>query len=141
MSEMLRIEWRDSCLGGMSERESSRTIDPPSVNFVRREVERNENHFCLTNMERRLLRYLIGNSGRVVSRDELLRSVWGHSTKVFTRTVDVHVHSLRHKIEHNSKRPGLIITVRKTGYKFVAHTAECQSSASGLVELRPHSEP
>lgn len=141
MSEMLRSEWRDSCLGGMSERESSRTIGPPSVNFVRREVERNGIHVYLTNMEFRLLSYLIENSGRVVSRDELLRSVWGHSTKVFTRTVDVHVHSLRHKIEHNCKRPGLIITVRKTGYKFVAHTTECQSSASGLVELTLHSEP
>jgi two-component system alkaline phosphatase synthesis response regulator PhoP len=50
----------------------------------------------------------------------LLKEVWGYSEDTFTRTVDVHVGSLRQKLEMDSKQPKLIITVPGLGYKFVA---------------------
>jgi two-component system, OmpR family, alkaline phosphatase synthesis response regulator PhoP len=45
--------------------------------------------------------------------------VWGYEAGTFTRTVDVHVASLRQKIEKDPKRPELIVTVHKSGYRFV----------------------
>jgi two-component system alkaline phosphatase synthesis response regulator PhoP len=48
-----------------------------------------------------------------------LRAVWGYEAGTFTRTVDVHVASLRQKLEKDPKRPELIVTVHKSGYRFV----------------------
>ena len=73
----------------------------------------------LTAMEYQLLVYLIANEGRVVSRDEILRDVWGFHHAPRTRTVDVHVTWLRQKIEPERARPRFIQTVRGAGYKFV----------------------
>jgi two-component system alkaline phosphatase synthesis response regulator PhoP len=64
------------------------------------------------------LRYFVEHPGVTLSRDLLLKEVWDYSTEVFTRTVDVHVASLRQKIEENPKRPTLILTVPGLGYKF-----------------------
>ena len=54
----------------------------------------------------------------VLSRDELLDRVWGYDAAAQTRTVDVHVASLRQKIEPNPAQPQLILTVHGLGYKF-----------------------
>jgi len=67
-----------------------------------------------------LLRYLVEHRGATLSRDVLLKEVWGYSAETFTRTVDVHVASLRHKLEADPKRPSLILTVAGLGYKFAA---------------------
>ena len=63
--------------------------------------------------------YLIERSGSTVPRGELLRSTWGYSEDTLTRTVDMHIASLREKLEENPKRPELIVTVAGVGYKFV----------------------
>ena len=55
--------------------------------------------------------------GETVSRTDLLRSVWGYEDGAYTRTVDVHVASLRQKVERDPKRPELIQTVMGMGYK------------------------
>lgn len=73
----------------------------------------------LSAREYRLLEYFITHSGITLSRDDLLRDVWGYSTEVFSRTVDVHVGSLRQKIEIDPKKPQLILTVPGLGYKFM----------------------
>jgi len=67
----------------------------------------------LRTMEFDLLAALAEEPGRVVSRDELLRRVWGITFPGGTRTVDVHVSQLRKKLD----RPDLIATVRGTGYR------------------------
>jgi two-component system, OmpR family, alkaline phosphatase synthesis response regulator PhoP len=72
----------------------------------------------LSAREFQLLRYLIEHSGTTVSRDEILREVWGYEVGTFTRTVDVHVASLRQKLEKVPKRPEMILTVPGLGYKF-----------------------
>lgn len=72
----------------------------------------------LTAREFHLLHYFAEHEGVTISRDELLQEVWGHKSGTFTRTVDVHVASLRQKLEHFPKNPEMIITVPGVGYRF-----------------------
>jgi len=73
----------------------------------------------LTAREFQLLRYLMERASSTVSREELLRSVWGYDADTFTRTVDTHIASLRQKLEQNPKKPELILSVSGVGYRFV----------------------
>lgn len=68
--------------------------------------------------EFRLLQYFLLHRGEVLSRDQLLDSVWGYESIPSTRTVDVHVAWLRQKIEENPQHPFWIETVRGLGYRF-----------------------
>ena len=72
----------------------------------------------LSAREFQLLRYFVEHRGTTLSRDVLLKEVWAYSTEAFTRTVDVHVASLRQKLEEDPKKPSLIVTVPGLGYKF-----------------------
>jgi two-component system, OmpR family, alkaline phosphatase synthesis response regulator PhoP len=74
----------------------------------------------LAGKELDLLRYLIDHRGAVVSRDELLQIVWDYQPGVSSRTIDVHVAWLRHKLEDNPQNPQHIHTVRGVGYRFSA---------------------
>jgi DNA-binding response OmpR family regulator len=65
-----------------------------------------------------LLLYLVKHPGIVLSRDALLREVWGYAFPVDTRTVDVHIRGIRQKIERDPSQPALIETVRGYGYRF-----------------------
>ena len=69
-------------------------------------------------MEFQLLRYFVEHRGATISRDELLREVWGYDALPSTRTVDVHIAWLRQKIEKDPKNPQLILTIVGLGYKF-----------------------
>lgn len=72
----------------------------------------------LTRREMDLLRYLIKNSERPVSRQELLKEVWGYQNpQMDTRTVDIHMTKLRRKIEEDAENPKIILTIRGEGYK------------------------
>jgi DNA-binding response OmpR family regulator len=70
--------------------------------------------------EYELLRALLRRAGRVATRSELLREVWGYQDCVVSRTLDTHVGELRRKLEPDPARPRHIITVRKTGYRLAA---------------------
>jgi two-component system alkaline phosphatase synthesis response regulator PhoP len=72
----------------------------------------------LSAREFQLLRYLIEHSGITLSREEILREVWEYESGTFTRTVDVHIASLRQKLEDLPKKPRWIVTVPGLGYKF-----------------------
>ncbi|MGA3106315.1 MAG: response regulator transcription factor [Terriglobales bacterium] len=74
----------------------------------------------LSAREFQLLRYFVEHPGVTLSRDVLLKEVWAYSADAFTRTVDVHVASLRQKLEDDPKKPTLIVTMLGLGYKFVA---------------------
>ncbi len=65
-----------------------------------------------------LLAFLVRNPGQVFTRDQLLEHVWGYDYAGETRTVDVHVHWLRSRIEENPANPEFLHTVRGTGYVF-----------------------
>lgn len=84
------------------------------------EVQKDNKVVNLSAREFQLLRYFIENRGKTISRDELLKEVWGYNVSTFTRTVDVHVASLRQKLEADPKKPALISTVAGLGYKFSA---------------------
>ncbi len=81
-------------------------------------VSRDGKNVPLSAREFQLLRYLIEHPNTTLSRDVLLKEVWSYSTGAFTRTVDVHVASLRQKLEEDPKHPSLIVTVAGLGYKF-----------------------
>lgn len=93
---------------------------PIRIDLKGTSVFRNGKVVPLSAREFRLLRYLAQNPGTTLSREVLLKEVWGYSEDTFTRTVDVHVGSLRQKLEKDPKRPTLILTVPGLGYKFVA---------------------
>lgn len=67
-----------------------------------------------------LLEYLMRNSGRVLTRGQLIDRVWGANYVGDTKTLDVHIKRLRSKIERNPSRPEILVTVRGLGYKFEA---------------------
>jgi two-component system, OmpR family, alkaline phosphatase synthesis response regulator PhoP len=88
------------------------TVEP-----ARRAVRRSGEPVELTPKEFDLLTSLIRAEGVVVSRMDLLRSVWGYSESVVSRTVDTHIAELRRKLEADPSRPRHILTVRKAGYR------------------------
>ena len=65
-----------------------------------------------------LLRFFLEHAGVTLSRKELLTKVWGYHASMFTRTVDVHVASLRQKLEDDPRHPRFFLTVQGLGYKF-----------------------
>ena len=71
----------------------------------------------LSAREFQLLRYLAEHAGKTLSREELLREVWGYSADAYTRTVDVHIASLRTKLRGDVQASNLIQTVKGLGYK------------------------
>ena len=89
------------------------------VDFRSAEVRRDGSPLELSAREFRLLCYLIEHRGEIVSREKLLNEVWGYEAMHTTRTVDVHVAWLRHKIEPSSHHPRFLLTVHGLGYKFV----------------------
>jgi two-component system alkaline phosphatase synthesis response regulator PhoP len=94
-------------------------ISPIRLDLRRMEVSREGKPIYLTVREFQLLRYLMERAGSAVPRKELLRSVWGYEGGTFTRTVDMHIASLRKKLEKDPSEAELILTVSNVGYKFV----------------------
>jgi DNA-binding response OmpR family regulator len=91
-------------------------VGPITLARGAREVHIDGDEVELTQREFDLLEYLLRHAGQVVTRDQLLESVWGFRAPGETRTVEVHVAQLRKKLGH----PGLIRTVRGLGYKATA---------------------
>ena len=83
----------------------------------------------MSSKEFQLLKYLVINIDRPVSREEILENVWGYDSNITTRTIDTHIGWLRNKLEIDSKNPQFIITVFGFGYKFVGQAE--QKSISG----------
>lgn len=72
----------------------------------------------LNGQEYRLLEYMIINENKIISRDKLLDEVWGYDSETSSRTVDVHIAKIRHKLQE-SEIPKHILTIRGRGYKFI----------------------
>jgi DNA-binding response OmpR family regulator len=73
----------------------------------------------LSPLEFKLMKFFIDNRQQVVTRDQMLKSVWNSQSALFTRTVDMHVAKLRKKIEDSPNHPRYIITIYGVGYKFL----------------------
>jgi two-component system, OmpR family, alkaline phosphatase synthesis response regulator PhoP len=88
------------------------------IDLKRTEVTREGHVVPLSAKEFQLLAYFVERPGETLSREVLLREVWGYDATPSTRTVDVHVAWLRQKLEKDPKDPQLIRTVVGLGYKF-----------------------
>ncbi len=94
---------------------NGRTID-----FGTLELRTGGNTVQLTLMEAKLLRHLIRNNGRIVSRKSILEDVWGLREDTDTRAIDNFIVRLRRYLEKDPSKPRHVLTVRGVGYRFVA---------------------
>lgn len=92
-----------------------------TVDFRKFEVRVGGKVHALTTTEMQLLRYFIEHEGAVLSRAEIMSDLWGDDTEVTTRTIDNFVVRLRRVIEPDPSQPRHIVSVRGTGYRFVAN--------------------
>ena len=89
------------------------------VDFTKMELWRDGALVPMTSQEFKVLKFMIHNAERVLSREELLNQVWGYKNYPSTRTVDNHILRLRQKLEKDSANPMHFRTVHSAGYKFV----------------------
>jgi two-component system alkaline phosphatase synthesis response regulator PhoP len=88
------------------------------VDFRRAEVTRGQEKVDLAAKEFQLLRYFLDHRGEALTRERMLKDVWGYQAATSTRTVDVHVSWLRQKLEDDPRQPRWILTIHGIGYKF-----------------------
>jgi DNA-binding response OmpR family regulator len=88
------------------------------MDIGRHEVRVAEKVVELTPREFDILRQFLSSPRVVLTRQQLLNLVWGEDYALEEHALDVHIHSLRHKIESNPHKPAYIVTVRGVGYKF-----------------------
>ena len=93
------------------------TVGNLNMNLLKYEVYRGNEKVDLTLKEFELLKLLLENKGKVLSRNYLLDKIWGYDYYGETRTVDVHIRYLRKKIEGNDSSEKYIQTIRGVGYK------------------------
>jgi len=122
MHELLarvKAQLRRADMGGVPSHTPLRLeSDDLVVDVAARRAERGAVELRLKRREFDLLAYFLRYPGQVLSRERLLRNVWGYESAGDTRTVDVHVRWLRGKIEHEPNNPTRIQTVRGLGYMF-----------------------
>jgi len=133
---------------GLLPRRSPNLIGSPAEGYAfggvqvysrRAEVTRDGRAIELSGLELKLLRHLVEHRGAVLARDELLDKVWGYDATPVTRTVDVHIASLRQKLEANPGRREFIVTVHRLGYKVprLSRRASCWLPISpGRIDAR-----
>jgi DNA-binding response OmpR family regulator len=97
-------------------------FEDKTADFSRLQLRARGQVFQLTLMESELLRYLIRNSGRPVSRKEILEQVWNLHEDTDTRAIDNFIVRLRRYIEDDSSSPRYLLTIRGLGYQFVPGT-------------------
>ena len=101
-----------------NEQSGSITAGPVVIDVERHQVSINDQLISLPLKEFELLEFLVRNSGRVLTRTQLIDRVWGSDYFGDTKTLDVHVKRLRAKIEKDPANPVYIQTIRGLGYKF-----------------------
>ena len=94
------------------------TAGPVRIDVERHQVNINDQLVSLPLKEFELLEFLVRNSGRVLTRSQLIDRVWGSDYFGDTKKLDVHVKRLRSKIEIDPANPTFIQTIRGLGYKF-----------------------
>jgi DNA-binding response OmpR family regulator len=122
MELLARVEALLRRSGKSASRDSSSEMESIRINDIEicaktRTVRKNNQLVELAPKEFDLLLELIRHDGAVVSRINLMKTVWGHSSAIVSRTVDTHIAELRRKLEDGSAQSPLIVTVRKAGYR------------------------
>jgi two-component system alkaline phosphatase synthesis response regulator PhoP len=128
-----RSQWMQA--GSAETREAGRAVSDPhvvsdfatfsfggkTIDFGTLELRTDGNIIHLTLMESELLRHLVRNDGRVVSRKQILEEVWGLHEDTDTRAIDNFMVRLRRYIEDDPAQPRHLLTVRGVGYRFLAN--------------------
>lgn len=96
------------------------TFGDVTVNVRQRLVMRGGSRIALSAREFELLRYLLAHRRQIVSREQLLRDVWGYHQFCVTRTVDNYIAKLRTQLEATPHEPRYIVTVHGIGYQLLA---------------------
>ncbi|WP_312471117.1 response regulator transcription factor [Neobacillus sp.] len=112
-----RTQVQTETVGDNNKNDEKIGIGKLSIYPEKYEAYYNDHLLELTLKEFELLLYLAQNKGRVLTRDQLLSSVWNYDFAGDTRIVDVHISHLREKIEEETKKPAYIKTIRGLGYK------------------------
>jgi DNA-binding response OmpR family regulator len=98
------------------------SFDGRTIDFGKLELRIGNNTIRLTLMEAELLRHLVRNCGRVVSRKSILEEVWNLQEDTDTRAIDNFIVRLRRYIETDPSSPKYLLTVRGVGYRFVTES-------------------
>ena len=114
LARVRALLWR----GGGPAMPNAARVGDLEVDLAARTVRRGAEEIALRPKEFDLLAALVRRRGRVVSRAELLREVWGYKPAMVSRTIDTHIVELRRKLEDDPSSPRHFLTVRKTGYRF-----------------------
>ena len=100
------------------------SFDGKTIDFGLLELRSGGHTIHLTLMESELLRHLVRNDGKIVSRKQILEEVWGLNEDTDTRAIDNFVVRLRRYIEDDPGKPRHLLTVRGVGYRFLAKPEE-----------------
>ncbi len=109
LSAVCRRKWPDA---GRKHRWGSLSVD-----LETRQIERAGADIHLTNTEYAVLEILLRHSGKIVTRDRLLREVWGPAGESEEGSLRVHIRALRRKLEQDDEHPALIVTEPGVGYR------------------------
>ncbi len=90
------------------------------INFTTYEAKHLSSVISLKQKEVLILKYLVAHENEVVSRQDILRNVWGYDVFPSTRTIDNFITSLRKSFEDDPRNPKHIISIRGVGYKFIS---------------------
>ena len=123
VARMRSVLRRSSVDDAEVERNTSQPTGPIQIGEVRIDEQRHEvtvrgDRLRLPLKEFDLLLALVSNAGRVLTRDQLIDTVWGEDYVGDTKTLDVHIKRLRNKVEADPSNPVAIVTIRGLGYKF-----------------------
>jgi len=103
--------------GTAATRRSPVHLGDVTIDFGARVVRRGDEEITLRPKEFDLLAALVRHRGRVVSRADLLREVWGYAAGTESRTVETHIAALRERLGDDPRDPKYIVTVRRAGYR------------------------
>jgi len=94
------------------------------IDIEQRQVTREDKDVHLTNTEFAVLEILLRHSGKIVTRDKLLREVWGPAGDTEEGSLRVHIRALRRKLEKDDEHPELIVTEPGVGYRIAPSKAD-----------------
>jgi len=103
--------------GATLDAKAETSVGDLSIDFAARTVHRAGETITLRPKEFDLLAALVRHRGRVLSRAELLREVWGYTSGTQSRTVETHLAALRERLGDDPQSPRYIVTVRRAGYR------------------------
>jgi DNA-binding response OmpR family regulator len=119
-----RREWARQRPSAEASADSIFQFDGRTIDFEKQELDVNGEKRPLTLMESNLLRYLVRNQGKPVSRKALLEEVWGVREDTDTRAIDNFIVRLRRYLEDEPSKPRFLVTVRGVGYRFTPDPEE-----------------